>query len=60
MTTKVETLALTGDQAVQLKSAIKECLSEIGRSLRRMKADQTEIEQLKTETRATLARIKAL
>jgi len=60
MTTKVETLELNNGQAAKFRTAIKQCVSEIGRTLRRMKADQTEIERLKAETRATLARLKAL
>ncbi len=41
------------------EAAIEQCLSEMARLQQQMRNDQAEIDQLKTETRALLAKMKA-
>ena len=53
------TLEPTAEEAAQIEAASKELLAEIKRANDQMASDQQEIDRLKTQTRATLAKLKA-
>lgn len=52
-------LGLTNDEAAGLEEAIDDLIAEMKRAAKRMKSDQAQIEQLKAQTRAMLAELKA-
>ena len=53
------TLEPTAEEAAQIEAASKELLAEIKRANDQMASDQQEIDRLKAETRAILAKLKA-
>ena len=53
------TLEPTAEEAAQIEAASKELLAEIKRANNQMTSDQQEIDRLKAETRAILAKLKA-
>ncbi len=53
------TLEPTAEEAAQIEAASKELLAEIKRANDQMARDQQEIDRLKAETRAILAKLKA-
>lgn len=56
---KNATLEPTADEAADIEAAVRELLAEMKRANEKMDTDQHEIERLKTQTRATLAKLKA-
>ncbi|HLG13181.1 MAG TPA: hypothetical protein VJH03_01490 [Blastocatellia bacterium] len=56
---KTITPELTDDETVNYQEAIRQMLAAISESNAKMERDQVEIEQLRTETRQILARLKA-
>lgn len=49
----------SGDpESAEVKEAVRACIAEIDFVSKQMKADQDEIDHLKSETRAILARLK--
>lgn len=56
---KDATLEPTADEAANIEAAATELLSEMKRANEKMEFDQREIERLKTQTRATLAKLRA-
>ena len=52
------TLEPTADEAAQIEAAIKELLSQIKSANAEMAKDQREIEELKRQTQAILAKLK--
>jgi hypothetical protein len=59
MIDKTSTSASSPDEAADIELAIKDTCAEIARSIEQMRKDQTEIDQLKAETRAMLGKLKA-
>ncbi len=59
MASKTVTLELAKKDDAKLNAAVKRCLAEIDRSLERMDQDQAEIDRMKVETKAILAKLKA-
>ncbi len=53
------TIEPTAEEAAQIEAATKELLAEIKRANDQMANDQQEIDRLKTQTRAILAKLKA-
>ena len=53
------TLEPTAEEAAQIEAAAKELLAEIKRANDQMASDQQEIDRLKRQTRAILAKLKA-
>lgn len=53
------TIEPTAEEAAQIEAASKELLAEIKRANDQMASDQQEIDRLKTQTRAILAKLKA-
>ena len=52
------TLEPTADEAVQIQAAVEELLSQVKRANDEMAEDQREIEKLKAQTRAILAKLQ--
>ena len=50
-------MKMTADEAAEIKAAIEVCHRGMRRLFKEMEEDQKEIEKLKTETRAILARL---
>jgi hypothetical protein len=50
---------VTPEEANSIQEAIEDTCAEIARAIEQMGKDQTEIERLKTETRAMLNELKA-
>ena len=50
---------VTPEEANSIQAAIEDTCAEIARAIEQMGKDQTEIERLKTETRAMLNELKA-
>ncbi len=53
------TLEPTAEEAAQIEAAAKELLAEIKHANDQMASDQQEIDRLKAQTRAILAKLKA-
>ena len=49
----------TADEATRIETAIKELLTQLQRANEQMTRDQREIDELKAQTRAILARLMA-
>lgn len=56
---KTTSLDVTPDEAAALEGAIAKLVAKIKRATKQMKSDQAEIDRLKAETRAMLAKLKA-
>jgi hypothetical protein len=56
---KTITPDLTANETVNYEEAINHMLAEMSQTNEKMEQDQEEIEQLRTETREILARLKA-
>ena len=52
------TLEPTADEAAQIQAAVEELLSQVKRANDEMAEDQREIEKLKAQTRAILAKLQ--
>ena len=52
-------LEMTKAEAEQLSELITECVEKIKRAREQMARDQVEIEQLRSETRAVIARLRS-
>ena len=50
---------ITADEAAKFEAAISQCMVAMQQANEQMASDQAEIERLKAETRAMLARLKA-
>ncbi len=48
----------TADETAKIKAAVEELLLEIKRTNEQMERDQEEIDRLRAQTRATLARLE--
>lgn len=56
---KSSTIDISQDEAEKIETAINECLDTMQKANEQMASDQVEIERLKAETRAILAKLEA-
>ena len=56
---KSSTIDISQDEAEKIETAINECLEAMQKANEQMASDQAEIERLKAETRAILAKLEA-
>jgi hypothetical protein len=59
MASKTLALEMEKKDDGKLSVAVRECLNEIDRALKRMESDQAEIDRIKAETKAILKKLKA-